>query len=239
MQLREISAQTQHRPWPVPKRPWQFYQEWNRAIFLHWQVEEAVLRPFVPDVFEIDKIDGQAWISVVAFDMDRVRPRYLPAFAPVSNFLELNVRTYIRHQARPTVYFLSLEANNSISCWLARSLSELPYQYALMERDDFSFTSKNERTDHQFFCEYELKDERHVKSDLDRWLTERYGLFHDGKKSVLSFDIHHIEWPMQGLILKKLQIDYKKYAPLIAGAPDQVNYSPGVQVLTWGKRRTE
>lgn len=39
MTIREILNTTEHRPWKIPIGSWKFYQEWNNAIFLHWQVE--------------------------------------------------------------------------------------------------------------------------------------------------------------------------------------------------------
>lgn len=29
--------QTQRRPLPPPEGPWQYRQEWNDAVFLHWR----------------------------------------------------------------------------------------------------------------------------------------------------------------------------------------------------------
>ena len=45
MSIKEILNITKHRPWEIPIENWKFYQEWNNAIFLHWEVE---LRKFVP-----------------------------------------------------------------------------------------------------------------------------------------------------------------------------------------------
>ena len=37
MKIQEILIHKQHRPWKMPSENWSFYQEWNNAIFLHWQ----------------------------------------------------------------------------------------------------------------------------------------------------------------------------------------------------------
>lgn len=81
MKLSEILENTKHRPWEIPKRSWRFYQEWNDVLFLHWQVDLEELRKFVPEELEIDLFEGKPWISVVAFAMEKIRPRYMPAFA--------------------------------------------------------------------------------------------------------------------------------------------------------------
>ena len=43
MTIREILNTTEHRPWEMPTESWKFYQEWNSAIFLHWQDGEDMV----------------------------------------------------------------------------------------------------------------------------------------------------------------------------------------------------
>ena len=108
------------------------YQNWRNLLFLHWPVEVAQLRPLVPDALQLDLYEGQAFVGVVPFAMEGVRPRWLPpslAFA----FLETNVRTYVVHNDRPGVFFLSLDAAHSPAVWAARKFWGLPYFRADME----------------------------------------------------------------------------------------------------------
>jgi len=71
MRIDDILSQTEHRPWKLPTENWKFYQEWNYAIFLHWQVELAELKKFVPKELKIDLFEGKPWISLVAFTMEK------------------------------------------------------------------------------------------------------------------------------------------------------------------------
>lgn len=109
MKIREILNKTEHRPWKLPVGNWKFYQEWNNAVFLHWQVNESELRKLVPEDIEIDLFDGKPWVSVVAFTMEKIRPRSLPAFPLISDFDEINIRTYVKYNGKTGVYFLSIE----------------------------------------------------------------------------------------------------------------------------------
>ena len=34
--ISEILKSTAHRPYEYPERPWWYYQEWNRALLLHY-----------------------------------------------------------------------------------------------------------------------------------------------------------------------------------------------------------
>src|SRR3954465_2423942 len=130
-----IMQETAHRPWPMPARPWVMTQTWNDLLFAHWPVDAAAIRGIVPASFELDLFDGQAWIGVVPFHMTNVAPRLVPARAGVSAFPELNVRTYVRVDDKPGVFFFSLDAGNVVAVGAARTLLNLPYYSADMQVD--------------------------------------------------------------------------------------------------------
>ena len=79
----------------------------------------------VPAEFEIDLYDGEPWIGVVPFEMSGVRLRGLPPIPVVSYFQELNLRTYVRYRGRLGVYFFSLDANQRMAVWAARTFFHL------------------------------------------------------------------------------------------------------------------
>ena len=72
-------------------------------------------------------------------------------------------------------------------------------------------------------------------TELDKWLTERYALFQDSGDSINEFEIHHLEWPINEINFKKLEIDYPRFKKIIHKNPDKIRYSKGVKVITWGK----
>lgn len=75
---RSILAQTAHRPWPPPRRPWAMRMTWRNLLFAHWPVDPRSLRPFIPAPLAIEEHGGTAWVGVIPFLMDRVRPHFLP-----------------------------------------------------------------------------------------------------------------------------------------------------------------
>ncbi|MEK6151925.1 DUF2071 domain-containing protein [Flavobacteriaceae bacterium 3-367] len=235
MTTNEILAQTDHRPWQLPKQKWKFYQEWNRAVFLHWQTDLLELRKFIPKELEIDLYDGKPWISLVAFSMEKIRPKYLPPFSPISNFDEINIRSYVKHKGKAGVYFLSIEGGKCASCAIAKGISGLPYRFSKMHRENGLYRSSNAPFQDQLDLSYELSDGIAPKTELDSWLTERYALFQDASDGINAFEIHHVPWPTNAIELKNLNVDYKRFDALLKGNPAKVHYSEGVQVLAWGK----
>src|SRR6476660_4545716 len=117
-----IANQIAHRPWPVPQSPWLMTQSWHNLLFAHWPVDADVLRGRLPAGLPLDLYDGQAWIGVVQFRMTNVAPRFVPALPIVSEFAEINVRTYITVNGKPGVYFFSLDAQSPMAVAAARSL---------------------------------------------------------------------------------------------------------------------
>jgi uncharacterized protein YqjF (DUF2071 family) len=237
MTIRDILNTTEHRPWAMPDGDWKFYQEWNRAIFLHWPVEAGDLRKLVPGELEIDLLDGTAWVSLVAFTMENIRPRFLPAFPPISTFDEINIRTYVRSGHKSGVYFLSIEGGKKLSCTLAKTISELPYRFSAIRRDQHTYNSSNVGFDDRLNIEFHPGKVRSEKSPQDLWLTERYALFQDTNTHINGFDIHHLEWPVRDIDINRLDLHYPRFSSLLKGAPALAHYSDGVQVLAWGRDR--
>lgn len=239
MSIKELLNTTEHRPWKIPDKNWKFYQEWNNAIFLHWEVEVSELQKFVPKELEIDLFEGKPWVSLVAFTMEKIRPKNLPPFPPISNFDEINIRTYVKSNTKTGVYFLSIEGGTSLSCKIAKAISQLPYRYSKIKRSKHQYQSTNPEFKDELDIQFSIGEKITDKGALDTWLTERYALFQDTEKSINEFEIHHIEWPIQKIELTKLKVNYTRFDKLIQGKPDKIQYSKGVNVIAWEKNKKE
>lgn len=108
-------------------------QRWNDLLFLHWEVDAARVQASLPAGLSVDTYDGKAYMGIVPFCMERVRPAFLPPLPWLSWFLELNVRTYVRDaHGTPGVWFYSLDCNQPVGVVLAQTFFHLPYLHARM-----------------------------------------------------------------------------------------------------------
>jgi uncharacterized protein len=198
---------TAHRPWPMPTTPWVMHMRWCDLLFAHWPVPASSLRPFIPKGLELQTFGGMAWIGVVPFRMENVRPRLVPPVPGLSAFPELNVRTYVTAEGMEGVWFFSLEAGQPIAVRIARALFHLPYMDANMGCVDTgrAIVYSSRRTHKgelpaQFEGRYGLSGAiyQSQKGSLEHWLTERYCLYSaDGKGQIWRGHIHHQPWPLQ------------------------------------------
>jgi uncharacterized protein len=194
-----------HRPWTMPDAPWVMTQTWNDLLFAHWRLEPQQLRAVVPSVFALDLFDGSAWLAIVPFEMTNVGPRGVPSLPWVSRFAELNVRTYVRVDDRPGVYFFSLDAASALAVRAARLLLNLPYYMATMRVVRHGSAVRYESTRQgddaaQFRASYApaggVVEPR--PGTLEYFLTERYCLYQiDRRGRAYRLEIHHPRWPLQ------------------------------------------
>jgi uncharacterized protein len=127
--LQQRLAERQRPPGPVV-----MYQRWEHLLFLHWRWDAAEVQRRLPPGLTVDTFDGSAWVGLVPLFMRDVRPRFVPAIGPLSDFLELNLRTYVHDSAgRPAVYFFSLDCNQPLAVEAARRLLFLRYEHAAIE----------------------------------------------------------------------------------------------------------
>ena len=109
------------------------YQQWRDLLFLHWEYPAAAIQQTLPDGLFVDAFDGKAYLGIVPFFMRNIRPRFLPAVPGISNFMELNLRTYVHDRSGvPGVWFYSLDANQWLAVKTARRFFHLPYEHAQM-----------------------------------------------------------------------------------------------------------
>ncbi|MEM9416526.1 MAG: DUF2071 domain-containing protein [Planctomycetota bacterium] len=226
MPLRHTSLRmTDHRPYPVPARPWAVAMTWRDLGFLHWPVDVDAMRRALPGGFEPDLFDGQAWLGIVPFVMDNVRPRFLPAVprgcgrVSLSRFPELNVRTYVTCGGEPGVLFFSLDAASPGFVRLGRWRGigplhgfGLPYFRAKMnvevEADSDGWTHYTSERTHadapaaEFAARYRALPGSvptpATPGTFDHFLTERYRLYSvDRNGRPLVGEVHHAAWPLQ------------------------------------------
>ena len=108
-------------------------QRWDDLFFLHWEYSAEAIQARLPAGLTVDTFAGKAFLGVIGFRMNAVRPAGLPALPWLSYFNELNVRAYVRDASgEPGVWFFSLDCDRAPAVAIARRFFGLPYEHATM-----------------------------------------------------------------------------------------------------------
>ena len=182
------------------------HQAWGKLLFMHWRIDEQLLRPLIPSGLEIDTFDGSAWIAIVPFTMWDIRafPPYVPAVPGMNAFHELNVRTYVHLNGTPGVWFFSLDCDNAAAVFGARTFYYLPYFNADLELTqtgqtiDYSST-RTEEPAAVFRAKWHIGEALPTaeQGSIEFFLTERYCLFSENKGALYRSRIYHDPWPLR------------------------------------------
>jgi hypothetical protein len=181
-------------------------QEWRELLFLHWQYPIETLQRTLPAGLHVDAFENRAYLGVVPFFMRNVRPRWAPAVPGISNFMEMNLRTYV-HDDRgvPGVWFYSLDANQRVAVAVARRFFHLPYVYARMESartetGSVRYRSQRPGSRDGAVCEFEYAPGPDLAAcapdSFEFFLVERYHLYAWDGRRLLRGTVHHRPYPL-------------------------------------------
>ena len=217
---------------------------WEQLLFLHWAWDPAEIQKTLPRGLFVDTFGGQAWLGIVPFFMRRVHPRGLPCLPWLSNFLELNVRTYVyNNSGRPGIWFYSLVCNQPVAVELAKRCFHLNYVHGRMHA----------QVDQSGMCTYQAKRHRTPEAQfrfkttsgprteiqpgtLEFFLVERYFLYAADHRNRLYYgQVHHRPYRIGPALVEKWS-----FHPATADGfsapeqgPDHVVAAEDLQVEAW------
>ena len=183
-------------------------QCWAGLGFFHWEANHEMIAARLPAGLYIDTFAGKAYLGVVPFFMERIRPVCLPPLPWLSWFHELNLRTYVHDDAgNPGVWFFSLDCNQPLAVEIARRTFNLPYEHAEMSctvRDGLIQYSSRRKASPLPAAEftYPLPENPQpaAPGTLEWFLVERYLLFSaDAQGNLHTGRVHHSPYLIEGM----------------------------------------
>lgn len=214
-------------------------QHWRDVAYLHWRVDPGRAQSLLPPGLHVDTFDGSAWVGLVAFHMVDIGLPRLPAVPYLGTFPETNVRTYVRDDdGRPGVWFHSLEASRLLPVGTARAAYALPYMWARMAitRSDGAVRYASRRIwpgprGAGGVITVRPRGEPITPSELDVFLTARWGLYSASRSGLRHAPVDHPAWPLRRgelLHLSDTLVEAAGYDT--PDGPPYVLWSPGVPV---------
>jgi uncharacterized protein len=180
------------------------FQRWLHLLFLHWSFAPEIVQVTLPHRLQADTFEGNAWIGIVPFFMRGVRPAGFVSVPGISNFLELNLRTYVRDEfGRPGIWFYSLDTNQPLAVCIARAAFALPYQFAKMSGrvSDGEIDYCSHRFGSKNSLHYRYRTSGNLGEaafgSLEFFLAERYRLFARRGNKLFTGQVHHSPYQMR------------------------------------------
>ena len=164
----------------------------------------------------------------------------VPRMPPVpyfGSFPEINVRTYVRREGVPGVWFFSLDVNRLIPAVVARTTYLLPYCWGrAANRIEGNLLRSNVTrrwpTRAHSTTTVEIGQPIAKSDDLSVFLSARWGLYSRGFFGGLMYaPVDHEPWPLHEAHLKEIDQNVVQAAGLPAPTGEaHVMFSPGVSV---------
>ena len=204
---------------------------WDHAYFQHYKItdEEAILS-LLPKGLKLDRYSGQAWISIVWFNMQDFTLFGIPLLT-ANNYSQINFRVYVKYQDNFGVYFLRNFVGNSIANYLGRTFFDLPYQHRKIKRLENIYTFESHTMGDLEKTEQKMEGESIGPGTLEFYLVEKYNLFSSNRNSLYRTPVEHDPWELYEISNEGLPnlADEIGISPYLEEHPI-VHYSPGVDV---------
>lgn len=225
---------------PRPVRHPLLSQSWRDVTFLHWPVAPEVVQPHMPPGVRPDVLDGVSYVGLIGFRMVGLGFGRGPRIPYLGTFGEINVRLYgVDGLGRRGVVFPSLESSRLLSALGARAGLWLPYMWSSVRiaqtRDGVLYESRRRALGPKpasSRISVRIGDPIAEPSELDTWLTARWGLHVRAWGRTLHVPNEHPAWPLRHAEIVHLDdtLVAASGLPTQASGPVSVLFSEGVPV---------
>ena len=230
--------------------------EWQHLAMLNYEVDAALLLPFVPAGTELDRWNEKVFVSLVGFRFLKTR---LFGFLPIpmhSNFDEVNLRCYVRRQAgdevrRGVVFIREMVPRRAIA-WVARTFYNENYVALPMAHEIRSIGDNSHRVAYRWrsgkrWSELNLETvgnpELPGEGSVEQFITEHYwGYAAQPGGGCVEYRVTHPSWRVWQVRQSAFEGDAEKLygkdiAAVLQGKPQSAFLAEGSAVSVMRGRR--
>ena len=228
--------------------------EWRKLALANYEVDDAILAPFVPARTELDKWNNTTYVSLVGFMF--LNTKMLGIKIPFHvNFEEVNLRFYVRHRhngewKRGVVFIKEIVPRPAIT-FVANTLYGEHYQTAKM-RHNWQVDQDSRTTKYEWLCQKQWQSfsiESAVESTAmpagseAEFITEHYwGYTRINPNKTFEYEVTHPRWNTYHVTGYDINVDYglvygKPFEILNQMEPKSVMLAEGSQITVENKRK--
>jgi len=227
--------------------------EWRKLIMANYEIDPAILKPYLPAFTELDFFEGKTYVSSVGFLFKDVK--LLGLSIPFhKTFEEVNLRFYVRHfdgakWKRGTVFISEIVPKPAIA-FVANTLYKEHYSTMRM-RFEWAFT------ENAVDINYEWRHKKHwnkiavsaedklmaiPKDSFEEFITEHYwGYNRISENQTTEYEVRHPRWDQYAVKSFEIKADFKSlygndFSFLSTAKPNNVLLAEGSAISIEGKR---
>ena len=220
---------------------------WSDLILMSYAVPDDVLLPYLSPGLELDRWEGSAWCSLVAFDFKQARVLgwSVPYPKSLCDFPEFNLRIYVTLNGQRGVVFVRELAPNPLVCGLAKLLYNEPYT-AIPITSRVTQVGEVRRVRHDFVVDGRKQMVAVSASgqavlppphSFETWVKEQEAGFNHQRfgQAVTGFRVWHPHWRVYPVEEYTVSVDFAhvygpQWAFLQERDPDSVVLAEGSQI---------
>jgi uncharacterized protein YqjF (DUF2071 family) len=203
---------------------------WCNLILANYPVPDDLLVPHLPDGLHLDRRDGAAWCSLVAFEFRDTRVLGIP-WPGYRRFPEVNLRFYVRHGSERGVVFIREYVQSRLIAGIARTVYGEPYAVApifcaIEESGSAVHAEYRLHTggrEHRFHAVGDKPAVRPPAGSTEHFFKEqRWGFGRDRRGFTVRYLVTHPEWDAYPIRDWVIDVDWAKlYGPAWAVMNDR------------------
>lgn len=186
--------------------------EWRNLLLVTWKVPDALLLPHLPPGVELDRYEGSALVSLVAFDFLNTRV-FGVKWPGYTNFPELNLRFYIKAGNKRGVAFIREYVPSRLVAAIARGIYNEPYVRAPYRK--VTQSSKHEHLlsvggrEHRIAWQVDGEPSLPAEDSLAHFLKEHdLGAGKNKSGETIFYEVSHPYWRTWKSVSPKFDVDF-------------------------------
>jgi uncharacterized protein len=231
--------------------------EWRDLLMLNYEIDPALLQPFVPRGTELDSFDGTTYVSLVGLRFARTKLYGLVSVPFHSDFDEVNLRIYVRrsegNEIRRGVMFIREIVSLPAVTLLARlayaeNYRTLPLRHSIDLTDsggsiEYSWELKRQRF--RLHGETEGSPSLAANGSLEQFISEHYwGYSRRRDGSSLEYQVAHEPWriwraPNAAFEGDGAALYGSDFGTVLSGPPHSAFIADGSAVVVFTSRRIQ
>jgi len=228
---------------------------WENIIMANYEIDPAILIPFLPKGVELDLYGGKAYVSLVGFMFKKTKLFNVP-IPHFGTFEEINLRFYVVRKegniVKRGVVFINETIPYPIVAWMANKLYKEHYT-VVPTKHDITTESKSKKVQFEWllnkkwnsiYVEATTESKPMKRESLEKFIFEHYyGYTKIDQNNTEEYKLQHPSWLVNQVLDYKMDCDFTAmygdaFSILNATKPVAVFIAEGSSVgIEWKRNR--